>query len=251
MPPVQKPLLGDFGGSVYHIKKEFDEEGGVNGAGGIDAYYFGARMYDPSAGVWMSTDPAEEFWNSYSYVGGNTINFIDPFGLQVSEVDQERMDELGDMIDAAEREAGRLRGELSRTSDTEKMQQLKKDIDYWEVVARRARNELRNIPGYEEAEAPEEGTSVFSNPSPLQTNAAYNYWIQGAKKTPSLLATGAQDAWEGLGFVSDAMGSQSTGWPVGDAILTVRTILGDIVVPATQDVTGRVSSSYSNTRANI
>ncbi len=48
--------------------KEFDEEGGTgSGVDGMRAFYFGARYYDPEVGVWGSTDPAGEFWNSYRY----------------------------------------------------------------------------------------------------------------------------------------------------------------------------------------
>ena len=32
--------------------------------------------------MWTSTDPAGQFWNSYSYTGGNPINGIDPNGLE-------------------------------------------------------------------------------------------------------------------------------------------------------------------------
>ena len=54
------------------------EEKGVEG---IQAYHFGARMYDPTTGVWFSADPAEQFWNAYSYTGGNPVSFYDPTGM--------------------------------------------------------------------------------------------------------------------------------------------------------------------------
>ena len=68
--------------------KELDKEGavydgsGVQIAAGMELQYFGARYYDAENGVWTSGDPADQFWNSYSYCGGNPINMIDEFGLQ-------------------------------------------------------------------------------------------------------------------------------------------------------------------------
>lgn len=66
--------------------KEFDEDGvAYDGetklTNGIGLNYFGARYYDPEVGTWTSTDPADEFWNSYSYVGGDPVNFSDPSGM--------------------------------------------------------------------------------------------------------------------------------------------------------------------------
>jgi len=62
--------------------KEFDQEGAdENGVGGIQAYYFGRRFYDPEIGVWFSADPVEQDWNVYSYCGNNPIMYVDPYGL--------------------------------------------------------------------------------------------------------------------------------------------------------------------------
>jgi RHS repeat-associated protein len=72
--------------------KEFDQEGGDGTTGtGIEAYHFGARLYDPEVGMWLGADPLQEYWNHYSYVGGNPINLIDVNGLQSgsSDYDQE------------------------------------------------------------------------------------------------------------------------------------------------------------------
>lgn len=64
--------------------KEFDTEGADESMGisGIGAYYFGARYYDPEIGIWLTPDPAREFFNSYSYLNGAVVNTIDIFGLQ-------------------------------------------------------------------------------------------------------------------------------------------------------------------------
>ncbi len=66
--------------------KEFDRDGrdSANGIPGLNAYYFGVRFYDPEIGMWMSTDPADQFWNTYSYCGGDPVNFIDPDGMEIN-----------------------------------------------------------------------------------------------------------------------------------------------------------------------
>lgn len=81
---VQLGLVG--GASVSEVRekftrKEFDTEGAdENGVGGIGAYYFGARYYDPEIGVFLSTDAASQYHNAYSYTGGNPIILVDEDG---------------------------------------------------------------------------------------------------------------------------------------------------------------------------
>jgi RHS repeat-associated protein len=60
--------------------KEFDDEGEENGVGGINLFHFGFREYDPEVGIWNRPDPMQEFTNSYSYVGGNPVDRVDPNG---------------------------------------------------------------------------------------------------------------------------------------------------------------------------
>jgi RHS repeat-associated protein len=69
--------------------KEFDKEGAYSESGiqGILLNYIGMRYYDPDVGIWLETDAAGEFWNSYSYSGGNPINFVDPNGLSTCRDD--------------------------------------------------------------------------------------------------------------------------------------------------------------------
>lgn len=49
---------------------------------GSRLYYFGARYYDAELGIFTSTDPADQFWNTYSYCGGDPINLVDPDGTE-------------------------------------------------------------------------------------------------------------------------------------------------------------------------
>jgi RHS repeat-associated protein len=42
--------------------------------------YAGARFYDPVLGTFLTHDPAREFANPYSYVGGDPVNIADPSG---------------------------------------------------------------------------------------------------------------------------------------------------------------------------
>ncbi|KMQ49621.1 RHS repeat-associated core domain protein [Chitinispirillum alkaliphilum] len=59
---------------VKFTGKEFDDEGGIN------AYHFGARLYDPEIGRWLSTDELEQFFDKYLYSHVNPVNFIDVDG---------------------------------------------------------------------------------------------------------------------------------------------------------------------------
>ena len=60
--------------SYQYTGQEFDWETGLHN--------YRARMYDSSIMNFLSIDPLHEFANPYSYVGSNTVNFIDPTGMQ-------------------------------------------------------------------------------------------------------------------------------------------------------------------------
>jgi RHS repeat-associated protein len=51
-----------------------------DGATGLT--YFGARWYDAESGKFLSRDPIRDGWNWYAYVGGDPVNFVDPWGLE-------------------------------------------------------------------------------------------------------------------------------------------------------------------------
>ncbi|NLD93277.1 MAG: RHS repeat-associated core domain-containing protein [Fibrobacter sp.] len=67
--------------------KELDlfEKNAATGEDGEGLYYFGKRYYDTDVGIFTSTDPAEQFWNSYSYCGGNPVMFTDPTGMKAED----------------------------------------------------------------------------------------------------------------------------------------------------------------------
>ena len=80
--------------------KEFDDDGASGDLdNGMNLYYFGARYYDPDIIMWTSPDPMDEFWNSYSYVGMNPINLIDPDGLETAEADKKDPDDNPPPVD--------------------------------------------------------------------------------------------------------------------------------------------------------
>lgn len=54
----------------------------------LNNYDFGARMYEPSIGRWISPDPlAEKFYDMSPYVamGNNPIRYVDPNGMEFTE----------------------------------------------------------------------------------------------------------------------------------------------------------------------
>jgi hypothetical protein len=56
-----------------------------DGATGLT--YFGARWYDAESGKFLSRDPIRDGWNWHAYVGGDPVNFVDPWGLMATEAD--------------------------------------------------------------------------------------------------------------------------------------------------------------------
>ncbi len=56
--------------------------GGRKWDGDLQAGVFGYRLYDPEQGQFLTTDPMGQFWNPYSYGGGDPLSGIDPWGLE-------------------------------------------------------------------------------------------------------------------------------------------------------------------------
>ena len=81
---------------------------------GLDLYDFGARLYSPVTGRWMTMDPLCEKYYSispYAYCAGNPINFVDPTGMEIENGSLREWEMLKKQI---ERERDRLQSNINR-----------------------------------------------------------------------------------------------------------------------------------------
>jgi hypothetical protein len=84
-----------FVGNPYHNHYTKDPAVAIVYNQGSNLFYFGARYYDAELGSFTSTDPMDEFWNAYSYCGGDPINLWDPDGMESEDKDNESTELTG------------------------------------------------------------------------------------------------------------------------------------------------------------
>lgn len=70
------------GGCDFGFTGHITQQSAVSGQGELVLTFF--RGYDPEIGKWLSPDPIGENggMNLYGYVGGNSVNYLDFFGLE-------------------------------------------------------------------------------------------------------------------------------------------------------------------------
>jgi RHS repeat-associated protein len=72
-----------------------EEDNEVKGDG--NSYDFGARIYDPRVGRWLSLDPLQTRYpalSPYNYVANSPIQFIDPDGQVINRANSKRLKEV-------------------------------------------------------------------------------------------------------------------------------------------------------------
>jgi RHS repeat-associated protein len=77
--PYGVPLQGEATSGYAYTGREWDPE--------IALYYYRARYYDPQAARFISNDPSGLTGgiNTYAYVAGNPIRYVDPSGLEFGD----------------------------------------------------------------------------------------------------------------------------------------------------------------------
>jgi len=76
------PQAGGDTNRYLFSTKELDSRSGLQ--------FFGARYYDPEIGRWLSPDPLGfvDGVNQYTYVNNNPVNWVDPNGLCIQELER-------------------------------------------------------------------------------------------------------------------------------------------------------------------
>jgi RHS repeat-associated protein len=104
--PVVRYAWDAYGRAMAGVFEPYNTVGfsGKMRDGATGLTYFGARWYDAESGKFLSRDPIRDGWNWHAYVGGDPVNYVDPWGLMKSEGNK-------DIADIAKSWAEKERGE--------------------------------------------------------------------------------------------------------------------------------------------
>jgi RHS repeat-associated protein len=75
--------LAEIQAAISTSTNLFVESRSYLGNSRMNLSYFGARYLDHDLGMWLGTDPADQYWNTFSYCGGDPVNLTDPDGAFV------------------------------------------------------------------------------------------------------------------------------------------------------------------------
>jgi RHS repeat-associated protein len=89
--PVVRYAWDAYGRAMAGVFEPYNTVGfsGKMRDGATGLTYFGARWYDAESGKFLSRDPIRDGWNWHAYVGGDPVNFVDPWGLIATEAENE------------------------------------------------------------------------------------------------------------------------------------------------------------------
>jgi RHS repeat-associated protein len=92
--PYGQDLVLAFGQFAPRYRYNFKEEE-VDGTGFYD---YGARLYDPAIGRFLSADPVNDGPNRYAYVSNNPLRYTDPTGHEQREATKTFINQYGEII---------------------------------------------------------------------------------------------------------------------------------------------------------
>ena len=255
---VEHMIYDPFGRTAYHWKSD---ETGQNGFapgilftgqkfdGDTGLYYFKARYYDPTIGVFTRPDPSLDGLNHYVYANANPIKYVDPSGMVTYT------NEYNDQTNATYKwivEEGDTINSISKQTGIKKEDLLKSNPDVGENASLVAGGTI-SIPQIERIVAFQWATEQIGS-----KNYAYNSQIDNFKTETHKCNKFVSDAYEkgagvdfpkhkALGFVeinspvtANELANKKTE-KVGDFKIIANPKIGDIVAFGRMGTSGHLT----------